>query len=304
MPSPITIILNDSAGSAGPEEVRRQIDSLLLTSGTTADILLARGGENIESMAREAVRGGAPAVIAGGGDGTLNTVASVVTGTNAAFGVLPLGTLNHFAKDAGIPLAIDDAVRAVIGGNTMRVDVGEVNGRIFLNNSSLGIYPQIVVLREHLERMGLSRWRGTLRATWEGLRNCPLLSIGLNADGRELVRRTPFLFIGNNRYTVEGLNLGSRERLTEGLLSLAVAHRTGRAGLVRLALRALRGNLREAREFDLLTAESVTVETRQRTVRVSLDGEVVDMQPPLRYKIRKAALRLIVPAGNRSALSA
>jgi diacylglycerol kinase family enzyme len=113
-----------------------------------------------------------------------------------------------------------------------------------------------------------------------------------------------FLFIGNNRYTVEGLNLGSRERLTDGRLSLAVAHRTGRAGLIRLAVHALRGKLREARDFDLLTAETVIVETPQHTVRVSLDGEVCEMQPPLHYRIRKAALRLIVPAGARSVLSA
>jgi diacylglycerol kinase family enzyme len=300
VPSPITIILNESAGSAGPEAIRNKIDSLFFTSGVATRIHVADQGARIEELARQALREGSCAVVAGGGDGTLNSVAGVLADTGTHFGVLPLGTLNHFAKDAGVPLAIEEAVRAIIHGATMPVDAGEVNGRIFLNNSSLGIYPQLVVIRKQHERRGASRWGGILRATWKGLLDYDLLAVRLNADGSELARRTPFVFVGNNRYQFEGLNLGSRKSLNEGCLSLAVAHRTGRAGLVRLAFHALRGRLREAHDFDLLTAESVTVETPQPSLRVALDGEVFEIQPPLRYRIRRGALQLIVPPGRRA----
>lgn len=116
--------------------------------GLDADITLAQSGAEMIATAEQALRDGAPIVVAGGGDGTINAVASVVVGSGTPFGVLPLGTLNHFAKDLNIPLELDAAIANVAQGVPHQVDVGEVNGRIFLNNSSLGLYPDIVRDRE------------------------------------------------------------------------------------------------------------------------------------------------------------
>ena len=249
------------------------------------------------AAAMAALQGGMAVVVAGGGDGTINAVASVMVGTGVAFGVLPLGTLNHFAKDIGIPLGLDEAIANIAHGIRKNVDVGEVNGQIFLNNSSLGLYPDIVRDREKQQsRLGRGKWLAALWATIAALRRYPFLSVRLRLDdGQEQARRTPFVFIGNNEYTMQGFSIGARARLDAGKLSLYVAQRPGRLGLLRLAWCALRGRLAQERDFDVLSAESLDIETRHKRIRVATDGEVTVMATPLRYRIRPAALNVIVP---------
>jgi len=238
----------------------------------------------------------APLVVAGGGDGTINAVASVLVGGTTPLGVLPLGTLNHFAKDLKIPLELDDAVANVVHGVTRQVDAGEVNGRIFLNNSSLGIYPDIVRDREQQQRhLGRSKWHAFGRALFAVLRRFPFMNVRLKINGDEHLRRTPFVFIGNNEY-LQGLTLGGREKLDGGKLCLYVAQKPTRLGLVRYALHALAGKLSEARDFDVLSAPELVIETRHKRLRVATDGEVTLMTPPLCYRSRAASLSVIAPA--------
>ena len=265
--------------------------------GCEAAITLAGSGEAMIAAARKAVAEGVPVVVAGGGDGTINAVASVLAGSAAAFGVLPLGTLNHFAKDLGIPLELDAAVRTVAEGRRIRVDVGEVNQKIFLNNSSLGLYPDIVREREKQQhRLGRGKWPAAAWATLAALRRFPFLSVRLSVDGVQHARRTPFVFIGNNEYSMQGLSIGERARLDGGTLSLYVAQRPGRLGLLRFAWRALCGRLAQERDFDVMLSDRLDIETRHRYLRVALDGEVNLMATPLRYRILPAALTVIVPA--------
>jgi diacylglycerol kinase family enzyme len=250
-------------------------------------------------VAREALDDGIGLVVAGGGDGTMNAVASVLAGSQAALGVLPLGTLNHFARDLGIPLALDDAIANIAHGRPVAVDIGEVNGRIFLNNSSLGLYPDIVRDREKQQRrLGRGKWLAFCWASVAALRRYPFLSLRLHVHGDEHARRTPFVFIGNNTYTMQGLNIGERARLDEGHLSLYVAQRPTRFGLVRLACHALAGQLAEARDFDVVLADELTIDTRRKLVRVATDGEVTLMAPPLEYRSRPGALTVIVPGAD------
>jgi diacylglycerol kinase family enzyme len=239
---------------------------------------------------------GARLVAAGGGDGTINAVASVMVDSGVPFGVLPLGTLNHFAKDLGIPLDLGAAVRNLATGRPMRVDVGEVNGRIFLNNSSLGLYPDIVRDREKQQRrLGRGKWPAAVWAALAALRRYPFLSMRLDVNGERLARRTPFVFIGNNAYTMQGLAIGERARLDEGVLSLYVAQRPTRLGLLRFAIDALLGRLGETRDFDVLTAPGFDIDTHRRRLLVATDGEVTEMSPPLRYRMRPGALTVLVP---------
>jgi diacylglycerol kinase family enzyme len=269
-----------------------------------ARITLAQSGADIVELARRAVREDCNPIVAGGGDGTINAVASVLVGTRKLLGVLPLGTLNHFARDLRIPLGVSEAARNVCEGRAVLVDVGEVRGggdeeaRVFVNNSGLGLYPHIVRRREKLQaRESSGKWTAFARAALAILRRYPFLNVRLSADGREIARRTPFVFVGNNEYEVEGARMGARERLDAGRLSLYVAHRTGRLGLLRLALRALFGRLRQAGEFDALSAEEIWVETRRpKRLYVAADGEVAVMTTPLHYRVRPKALRVIVPS--------
>jgi diacylglycerol kinase family enzyme len=297
------VIINCAAGGRADTEAGRAVEEAFASCGASAHVHLARAGEELVDIARAAVSNGARAVVAGGGDGTVGAVASVLVGTDKALGVLPLGTLNHFAKDLRIPLEVEGAARNVCEGREVFVDVAEVAGggdtdrRVFINNSGLGLYPHIVRHREKLqERESLGKWTAFARASLAILRRYPFLNVRLNADGREIVRSTPFVFVGNNEYEVEGAGMGGRERLDAGRLSLYVAHRTGRLGLLRLALRALFGRLRQSKDFDALSAEEIWVETRRpKRLYVATDGEVTVMTTPLHYRVLPKALRVIVP---------
>ena len=300
-PVRVEIILNASAGSGGQEEASRTLTEIFAAENDLeAHVSLARSGEEIVELARQAVADEeVQIIVAGGGDGTVNAVASELVGTDKTLGVLPLGTLNHFAKDLNIPLDLEGAARNIFEGETVKVDVGEVNGRIFINNSSLGLYPSIVRRREkQQERLGRGKWFAALWATLEVFRRYPLFSVRLSADGQEFSRRTPFVFIGNNEYQMDAFNLGARTCLDAGQLSLHLTRDIGRWGLVRLALSALFGRLREARDFDALCTKEVWIETRRTRLRVATDGEVTIMRSPLHYRVRPAALRVIVPQSS------
>jgi diacylglycerol kinase family enzyme len=261
--------------------------------------LVASSGEDIVDLARRAAAGEAGPVVAAGGDGTINAVASVLIDTDRTLGVLPLGTLNHFAKDLNIPLAVGDAVRTILGGTVAQVDVGEVNGRFFLNNSGLGLYPMVVRHRKKLQdRLGHGKWPAFLWAALSVLRRYPFLVVRVNADDHESVRRTPFIFIGNNEYEIAGFEVGTRKRLDAGRLCLYMARRIGRLGLLRFALRALAGTLQNEKDFDALCTEEVSIETKRKRVHVATDGEVTLMSTPLHYRIRPGALRVLVPAAE------
>ena len=294
----VEIILNASAGTGGCEDARSLLQKIFAEAGREAHVSLARDGDELLSLAASATRDPeCRVVVAGGGDGTVSAVASALIGTDKTLAVLPLGTLNHFAKDLGIPLGIEAAARSLLAGREASVDACEVNGRIFINNSGLGIYPSIVRERERRQdRHGLSKWVALAWATLSVLRRYPFLNVRLSADGRTLSRRTPFVFVGNNEYVLDAFQIGSRERLDDGRLCLHLARRdTGRLGLLRLTLGALTGRLREDRDFESISTDEVLIETRRSRLRVATDGEVSVMQGPLRYRVLPGALRVIVP---------
>jgi diacylglycerol kinase family enzyme len=297
---PVSVIINAGAGTGHDDERAAELRRKLADAGLDAELTLAAGGDELIAAARRACEGGARLVVAGGGDGSVNAVASQVVEagrSDVKFGVLPMGTLNHFAKDLGIPLELDAAIANLASGVPVRVDVGEVNGRIFLNNSSLGLYPDIVRDREKQQRrLGRGKWPAALWASLAALRRYPFLSIRLEVEGTRLARRTPFVFIGNNAYTMQGLAIGVRERLDAGALSLYVAQHPTRFGLLRFAFDALRARLGEERDFDVLQAGGFEIDTHRARLRVATDGEVTVMAPPLRYRSRPGALEVLVPA--------
>ena len=296
MPSPINVIINAASGTSDKEDERRTLADIFEANGVDARIDLAKSGAEIVEMAKRAVKSGSQTIVAGGGDGTVSAVAAELVGTEKILGVLPFGTLNHFAKDLNIPLDLEEAARAIIAGHVTKVDVGEINGHIFINNSSLGLYPDIVRRREQRQRLGYGKWNSLFRSAFKVLRRYPFLHIRLNADGKEIVTRTPFVFIGNNSYEMESFNIGGRTCLDAGHLSLYMTPRTSRFGLLQMALRALFGNLQQAKDFISLCTDEVWIETRRKQLRVAMDGEVEMLETPLHYRVRPAALRVIVPA--------
>ena len=194
----VKVIVNARSGFGDKVAVRRHLIEVFASSGIDAEVLLARDGAEVAVMAQNAAREKWTVIMAGGGDGTMNTVASHLVGTDKFLGVLPLGTLNHLAKDLGIPLDLEGAVQTVISGRATNVDVAEVDGRIFLNNSSLGLYPTIVREREKKQRLGSGKWPAFVWAAVSALRRYPFLHVRLVADGERFELRTPFVFVGNN----------------------------------------------------------------------------------------------------------
>jgi diacylglycerol kinase family enzyme len=292
----LVAIINAAAGSGHDDALADRLRERFAEQGLQAEVVLAGSGQEMIETAQAAVARGVPIVAAGGGDGTVNAVASALVGGSTALAVLPLGTLNHFAKDLGIPLALDEAIANIANGQRRQVDVGEVNGRIFLNNSSLGLYPDIVRDREKQQRrLGRGKWLAFCWATLAALRRFPFLSIRLRVGTAEHARRTPFVFIGNNEYLMQGLNIGERATLDRGQLSLYVAQRPTRFGLLRFACHALLGRLGTSRDFDVLLTREFEIDTRRKLIRVATDGEVSLMAPPLRYRSRPGALTVIVP---------
>jgi diacylglycerol kinase family enzyme len=297
----IAALLNAHAGTGHDAARAAQLRQRFEARGTSVDVRLVAKPGDLPRAIDAARASGVDAVVAGGGDGTVSAVAGALAGTGLAFGVLPLGTLNHFAKDLGLPLELEAAIDVILHGEVARVDVGEVNGRRFVNNSSLGLYPDIVRERERQQhRLGRGKWTAFAWASLAVLRRYPLLGVRLVIDGEQRRCRTPFVFIGNNAYQMQGLSIGARTRLDAGCLALYVAPLAGRWRLVHLGLRALLGRLRQARDFEATLAAEIVVESRHRRLRVATDGEVTPMVPPLRYRVLPRALCVLRPRAGRA----
>ena len=294
------ILINAAAREGFDETRQRRLTEIFATAGATADVQVGTTPAEVSNLAQAAANEDYDVVVAGGGDGTVSLVASALIGTGKHFGVLPLGTLNHFAKDLQIPLDFDQAAENLLTGSPVEIDVAEVNERFFLNNSSLGLYPTIVHEREKQQRLGSGKWPAFIWASITALRRYPFVDVQVTVEDKLLTRRTPFVFVANNDYLMESFNIGRRERLNAGELCLYMTKQMSRLGLVRLALRALFGRLRDDKDFLAMRARAVTIQTRTKRVRVAMDGEVEVISTPLEYKIRPGALSVIVPATKRN----
>jgi diacylglycerol kinase family enzyme len=300
-PRPRVLALVNTGGRAaaalGREALRSRISAAIAAAGAEATVELVDGGELPAALRKATSAASAFDVLAvGGGDGTISTAAGQLAGTGIPLGVLPLGTLNHFAKDLGIPDALEQACTVIADGHACNVDVAEVNGRVFVNNSSIGIYPYLVEAREQQRRaLGLGKWGAMALACAWMLRRFPLRRLTISSADGARERRTPCAFIGNNCYAIEGPALGTRGALDRGTLCLYVARSRSRLQFLVLMLKAVVGHMGPLRDLDAITADSLTIDSRARRLRVALDGEIAKIAPPLRYRIRRGALRVIVP---------
>lgn len=252
--------------------------------------------QSFSALAAEACEEGFDTIVAVGGDGTINAVASALAGNpNVKMGVIPRGTLNHFARDLRIPTDMGNAIESIISGNVMSVDVGEVNEVIFINNSSVGLYPALVRLRESLQKKGLSKWSA---AAWAALRlliKYRTLTLDLLPfAGSKMRATTPMLFVGNNTYDTSFPSLGTRAALDEGWLWITAPKTGTRFQFLSFALKIIMGQ-ETAADALVLKAKTLTVTSRRSLVHVAVDGEVVRLKSPLIYKTRPKSLRVIVP---------
>ena len=294
----VRVVVNKGGGSwRGEEGEAERFRAAFARAGVEADVRPTEPDGIVEAFAEAAEAPNLDAVVAAGGDGTVSCAAGHLCGRDRPLGVLPLGTLNHLARDAGIPADLEDAAAVIAAGHARAIDVAEVNGRIFVNNSSVGLYPDMVRMREaHQHRTGRGKRLAMLRASYGSLRHFRRHRLWISAPGLEAPVRTPLLFVGNNRYETNLFALGRRERLDGGELCLHAVRSRSRLGLFWAGIRGLFGRLDRQRDFLTAYVAEAEISTRRHSITLSCDGETVTMETPLRYRIRPKALRLIVPA--------
>lgn len=291
----VRVALAANAGSGnGPGVSRSDILRALDSVGIATDSILVPP-ERFAEAVRD-VASGYDAVVAAGGDGTVSAVAQGLVGLDTRLAVLPLGTLNHFARDLGIPLGLTEAARVVATGEVRAVDVVEVNGQVVVNNSSIGGYPIAVALRDDIRaRTGTGKWRAMSLAAARVFARFPVVDVDLTIDGETMHVETPCLFVGNNSYAVDGLSLGERARLDGGVLCVCTVDDRSRRRWVLLALRALVGRASGDPSVTIVTARRVRVDTGVGEIPVSVDGESLVLRQPLDYRVRPGALKVLVP---------
>jgi diacylglycerol kinase family enzyme len=296
----VRVIVNRSGGTLkGQEDEEARIRAAFEAAGVDADLRMTEAADIHKALKEAAAAPGLDAVVAGGGDGTLSCAAGHLAGSGRPMGILPLGTLNHLARDAGIPADIEEAAKVIAAGHVREIDVAEVNGRVFVNNSSVGLYPDMVMLRElEQEKLGRSKRRAMLSASWATLRHFRRHRLWISAPGLEAPIKTPLLFIGNNRYQVNLFGLGKRERLDEGALCLYAIRAKSRLHLFWAGIRGIFGRLDQQRDFITAYVSEAEISADRGVLTLSADGETMRMETPLRYRIRPKALKLLVPAGD------
>ena len=288
------VFLNSAAGTLKNDETLvTQIQELYKTQSPNARVW-AGSSDELEPKLKEAIKQGAERIIVGGGDGTISSAAAHIVGTKIKFGVLPVGTLNHFSKDVGIPLKIEDAVAVTLQDSVMEVDVSMVNERYFLNNASIGIYPKIAKHRnKQMERLGRSKWHALALACWQILGRMPIQRVQVIAENQKRTCDASFVFVGNNKYSFSLLEFGERKNLNEGVLSVYLGQQLTRWQIFSFAFRTIVNGLQQTKDFVAFDTDSMLLNTPGKKVLVGIDGEVVEMDSPLKFRTNPKSLLVL-----------
>lgn len=292
------LLVNQGAGTVMQQQDPSLLDRVVRwfrECGVAVDVQMLTPN-TLKEARRQIASGMWDAIVAGGGDGTVGSVASLLAQTSVPLGILPLGTFNHFARDLDIPLDLEEAVRSLARSRPVPVDLAQVNDHYFVNNSSIGIYPRAVEEREVLRRQ--TGGGKKLLMIWAALRvlfRWPLMRVRLEMDGQVTERVSPFVFVGNNCYRLGMMADKLRNCLNEGCLSVLAARDIGLWGLGRIAWHALRDRLNQSEELDSWRTAELHIHTHKHRVRVALDGELYRLASPLRYRIHPGGLQVLAP---------
>lgn len=291
---PLFVVLNAASGSQDADEAREQIATVFRDAGREHAFFTL--DQTDDALRRACAEGGV--VVAAGGDGTINAVAQRVLGHDCAFGVIPQGTFNYFAREHGVPLDTIAAASALLRATPQPVQAGLVNDRIFLVNASLGLYPKLLEDREDLKaQLGRSRFVAFLSGLRTLVRERGQLRLILELDGSSRTLRTPTLFVGNNALQLQRLGFAEAAALESGWLAAIVLRPTGTLAMLGLVLRGALGRLGEADQVSSLAIRTLTVSPRGKPrIKVATDGEVSRMRAPLVFRVAPQPLMLMVPA--------
>jgi len=287
------MFFNPSSGAKTPPAELAALEQAANDAGL--EVVRVVPGLDCGALIRDRMREGLRLFVAAGGDGTINTVIQPLIHTDAIFGVIPAGTYNHFAKDLGIPLSWREALEVVINGVTKPVDTARINERFFVNNISMGLYPELVARREEKGR-DYPRWKARLYAAFGTLQKYPHVAVTLDSEHHQEVIRTHVLMISNNSYDLSRLGIEApRLALEEGRLSVYWLPHMPRLALTRFVAHYLAGRVREAPGFRSFRTSRIKVDSSKRQLHIGVDGEVVTMPTPLLITIAPQSLSVKVP---------
>ena len=301
---PLSLIYNKKSGfhAANKDEVYEQLVADLSAAGFEIQSFELSGCTDFERMMQDVLsrhghlsnRG---VVVAAGGDGTLNAVASKLVGTGIPMGILPLGTFNYVARVLNIPLDVLAAAKVIGTGQPQAVNVAQLNQHIYLNNASLGLYPLFIQKREqfnkHFGRFPLHAYTSALDVL---IRNRKELKLEVEVDGQRYPVKTPLIFFGNNQLQLAEMKLRIAEAAEAGKVAGVVVAKSDKRTLFKTLWQLMKGNLDRASDVYSFAADEVIVHSKSSKLTVAVDGEIVRVTPPLRITVRKNALNVMVPA--------
>ena len=301
---PLSVIYNKKSGfhAANKDEVYEQLVADLSTAGFEIQSFELSECINFDQMMQDILLRHRQAenvgvVVAAGGDGTLNAVASKLMGTDIPMGILPLGTFNYVARVLNIPLDLLDAAKAIGEGQPRSVHVAQLNQHIYLNNASLGLYPLFIQKREqfnkHFGRFPLHAYTSALDVL---IRDRKELKLEVEVDGQRYPVKTPLIFFGNNQLQLAEMKLRIAEAAEAGKVAGVVVAKSDKRTLFKTLWQLIKGNLDQASDVYSFAADEVIVHSKRNKLTVAVDGEIVTMTPPLKITVRKHALNIMVPA--------
>jgi diacylglycerol kinase family enzyme len=299
----LTFIVNAASGRASADAKRAAIEGALAAAGRRGELRFAPSAE-LAAVARAAAlqaKAARSAIVAVGGDGTINAVAQAAHAEGCPMGVVAQGTFNYFARTHGLPLEPGAAVAALLEAEPQPVQVGSVNDTVFLVNASLGLYPELLEDREAWKsRFGRSRLVALGSALVTIMRQQRQLKLRIDQGGTARKVRTPTLFVGNNRLQLEQVGLAEAVAVESGRVAAVMLRPIGTLAMLGLLLRGAFGNLGEAEDVEAFTFDRMVVSpsrlTRHRRVKVAFDGEIARMRPPLVFEAAARPLYLLKPA--------
>ncbi len=301
--TPFFIVMNARSGSGDANDARDKMQSILQTAEQPHEFMLIDRPEDLPRQAERAVRAArehAGAVVAAGGDGTINAVATAALPFNLPFGIVPQGTFNYSGRAQELPLDAEDATRALLDVRLKPIQVGAVNDRIFLVNASLGLYPKVFEAREEAKaQFGRKRSVAIGAGLLALLREHRQLSLEIEHDDEREIVRTPTLFVGNNPLQLERVGLPEAEDVQRRQLAAVIVRAQTPPALLWLAVRGALGQLGDAKNVRNFSFKSMTVNQwlgyGRRDMKVAIDGEIVRMLPPLQFRVAPQPLWLMVP---------
>lgn len=252
---------------------------------------------DVRKIVRDSLAAGLRTFIAAGGDGTIHFVAQGLVGTDGILGVLPVGSVNHLARDLQVP--IDDwraAFEIALRGEVRQIDVGRVNGRYFINSLMLGIYPTISEYRERFRSMN-NRWRAYFKAIRLALHHFPHVTLVVELDGRVETFRTQLFVVAVNAYDLSQPGMVSpKTHFNDGRVSMYSLSFMSRLQFIRATAKYFRGKVADIPGFRSTRTTQMRVDTGKRRLRVSIDGELVEMETPLQIACVPSALLVRAPS--------